>query len=327
MKDDYFYTRAIRLNPQNAGRYYIERAKFYIIEKEYEKALKDYKNAVDLGENFDFEISLLYDLKEYVSADSNIKDLTQKIKLNPDKAFYYIARAKNYKLKKLYNKAFADISKAILLSPETEYYKKMDELCDEIKINNVKQAIKTAIQNGNKEIIFEAYKYQLELCKSKILQNIDYEYWKYIVLRKTFNEIYDLFEDKALVYYIFSDFYIKIKDIGNAIMYCKKAARKAKEQKNIVAEYLYNIQLISLYVNNNYYEKAMNVYETNVKKPSLKKIKQEMVYINNTIPFYVDVFEGNSKSVIRKEMFESRGWKWNIKKMKKQLDINKLQIF
>lgn len=305
MKDEHFYTRALKLNPKKSLEYYIERAKFYVFIKEYEKALFDFQKAKELGANLSSELDYKICLA-YKNADKNILKYSEKINTNPNTDKYYIKRSELYKLKKVYDLAFLDISKAINLHPNIGYYKILDQLCEEIKEDNVNKAIKHALETEDKKIIFKSYMYKLNLCENKIIIGKNISYWKDIALRNLLNDIYNLLEDKAIALYIFSKFYYRIQDIDYAIYYCKKAIEKSREQKNNISEYLYNIELISLYVNNNKFEKAMELSNINIEKPENKNLKKELIKINEFVRCYIDVFEGDCETILNKENLKKK---------------------
>jgi tetratricopeptide (TPR) repeat protein len=111
------YTEAIRLDPNNAD-HYISRGWAYVRKGDYDRAFEDYSQAIKLDpNNADRYISRGF--AYYYKGDNNraIADYTQAIKLVPNNADHYISRGGAYGSKDDYDRAFADYTEAIRLDP------------------------------------------------------------------------------------------------------------------------------------------------------------------------------------------------------------------
>lgn len=109
-----FYSKIISQKPKHAQPY-LERAYFYRELKNYEKALKDYNNAILLNpvaHNFSSRGYVYQKLKQY---DRAIKDYTKAIELDSNSAFDYSFRADLYVKKNQRERAKADFQKACSL--------------------------------------------------------------------------------------------------------------------------------------------------------------------------------------------------------------------
>lgn len=295
MRDEHFYTRSMKLDPKNAVDYYLGRADFYCLEQNYDKAYRDLCEAVKLGadvsENFSYKIC-----KDYIDADENIIKLTKKIEENPKNTYAYYKRSHYYLLQNKSDKAFSDIIKMYETDKCVEFSYLINELCDKIKERNVNNTVK----NANKKQLTAAYKQRIEYAEEQILISHNREYWQYRA-EHDLEEIYNLSKDKALALYLRVNFYERIKNIGNAIFYCKKVLDASKIQKDKTLTYLYATKLIALYANEEKYDKAMQIAVFYPEKPVSEDLKKGLKYINNFASMDVDVLRKNRRTSFKRK--------------------------
>jgi len=117
------YTQAINLEPKNADHYISRGDAYYFYKEDYDRAIADFTQAINLEpKNADHYISrgdAYLEKKDYNKA---FADYTQAINLEPKNAWHYISRGDAYLEKKDYDKAFADYTQAINLSPKDGWY-------------------------------------------------------------------------------------------------------------------------------------------------------------------------------------------------------------
>ena len=113
------FTEAIELSPDSVVRAssYASRGGAYMHKKEYDKAFKDFTEAIKLNptNNYGLRGSAYNRIGEY---DKAIGDLSRAIELNPDRANPYAYRGFAYNHKGEYDKAILDCNKAIKLDPK-----------------------------------------------------------------------------------------------------------------------------------------------------------------------------------------------------------------
>ncbi len=111
------YSRAIELNPKNAGAYNY-RGVAYGVKGEHDLAIKDFNRSIQLNPN-DAEVyynrGVAYDMKSHVG--HAFKNYTKAIQLDPDLAKAYTNRGNAYNNKGRLNCAIKDLNKAIRLKP------------------------------------------------------------------------------------------------------------------------------------------------------------------------------------------------------------------
>ena len=295
MRDEHFYTRSMKLNPKNLAEYYIGRADFYCLEKDYDKAYSDFCEAIKLGvdvsRNYNYKVCL-----DYIEAEKKIEILTAKINKNPESDFLYYKRSRFYLLKNKIKEAFNDVVKMIQINPSVENIYLLNEVCDKIKEYNVNNATKIA----NKKQLIEAYKLRINYAEEQILLRKKEDYWQYKAERDL-DEILKLTKDKALALYLRVNFYENINKIGNAILYCKKVVELSKSQKNKTLTYLYATKLIALYANEEKYDKAMQIALQYQEKPFSEELKKGLKYINKFASMQVDVLRKNIRTSLKRD--------------------------
>ena len=106
------------MNPYFYSLFYKNRANCYSKLKQYDKAINDYTEAIEIDpdeDNYYFERASLYsDLGQFEKA---INDYTKALKLNPNDSCSYFNRAECYITLKQYKKAIDDYTKAMELDP------------------------------------------------------------------------------------------------------------------------------------------------------------------------------------------------------------------
>ena len=296
MRDEHFYTRGIKLNPENTVEYLLGRAEFYCKEQNYDKAYKDIceaiKSGADVSNNRTYKICT-----DYIEAEKNIKLLTDKIEKNPNQIDNYYSRSYYYLLQNKFNDAFRDINKLIELAPCPKSYNIVNKVCDKIKEYNINLAVKNA---GKNELI-TAYKQRIDYAKEMILTRNNHEYWQYRA-EHDLDEILNLVKDKALGLYLRVNFYESINNIGNAILYAKKVLETAKTQQNKTLTYLYATKLIALYSNEENFDKAMQIAVFYPDKPTSEELKKGLKYINEFADMRVDVLRRNIRTELKHYM-------------------------
>ncbi len=288
MKDEHHYTRALKLNPANAAEYYIGRAEFYCIEHEYEKAYQDYCKAEELGADIgkEYRYSTCVD---YINADEHIEQLTKEIENKPNDYKLYFRRATHYLLKRQYDKAIADAECAIKVNPCLETFDFMHGLSEKIKESNVFDAVKLS----DKKNIIDAYKLRIQYAENNVILFEHAEYWQYRA-EKDLDSIIELAKDKTLALYLKVNFYERINNIGNAIMYCKRVVEQSKGRKDSLGKvltYLYEVKLATLYSNERKLKEAMQIALNHPDKPNIPEIKKGLEYINNFAFIHVNVLK------------------------------------
>jgi tetratricopeptide (TPR) repeat protein len=124
--------RAIALESKNAS-YYYKRGILFSKQGLYERAIKDFDNAIDIEGNaarasYYFERGFSY--FEINRFDDALKDLNEAIKKDPNNAQYLYSRSRIHTSKRDDNAANADIEKAIQIDPNnSEYYYKQGMNC------------------------------------------------------------------------------------------------------------------------------------------------------------------------------------------------------
>lgn len=296
MRDEHFYTRAIKLNPEKAGKYYLGRAEFYCIEHDYDKAYKDYIKAEKLGANI--KESHRYNIcEDFINADKHIAELADRIFTNPDDYENYCQRAKYYLLQRKYSKCISDVEKAIQINPCPFTYEFMDDMSYKIREFNVFDSVK----NAKKKDLINAYKLRIKLAQENIILYKNADYWQYRAL-KDLDNIIELAKDKTLALYFKVNFYEGLKDIrrfktdkmyiDNAIHTCKKVIEQSKSRTDKLGRtltYLYEMKLVSLYSNEEDFEQAIKIAILHPDKPTSEDLKKGLKYINDFAFIHVDV--------------------------------------
>ena len=115
------YNQALQLNPKYA-KAFNNRALAYSYKNEYDRAIADFNQALKLNpENakaFNNRGLGYYYKNEY---DRAIADFNQALQLNPNFAEFFNNRGLAYKDKKEYDRAIADFNQALLLNPKNAY--------------------------------------------------------------------------------------------------------------------------------------------------------------------------------------------------------------
>lgn len=302
MRDEHYYTRAIKLNPENAMDYHLGRADFYCMEYAYDKAYKDFTKAQKLGadvsKNSQYKIC-----EEYKNAEKHILLLTEKIEQDPENDCLYCSRARYYLLKKQYNNCFLDASKAININPCPNNYNFMNDICVKIKELNIFDSIK----NSKKKDLISAYQLRINLAKENILIDKKVDYWRYRA-EKDLDSIVELAKDKALALYLKVNFYEDLKHlkffkgdkryVKNAISNCKKVIEISKNRTDTLGKtltYLYEMKLISLYSNEEDMQEAIQIAILHPDKPTSDNLKKGLKYINSFAFMYVDVLRNGTR--------------------------------
>ena len=239
MRDEHFYTRCLKLNPEKALEYYLGRADFYCLEQNYEKAYNDFLEALNLGTDLSNNKQYIV-CKDFIDAENNITHLSKEIETNPQNYNIYIERSRFYLLKNKYKEAFNDILKAAEINPTMETYSLIPDICKKIRESSIHYAVK----NATPQDLINACKQRIEYAAEMINLHHKPDYWQWRA-EHDLDEILSLVKDKTLGLYLRVNFYEKIGNKGSAISYAKKVLEKSKEQNNSILTYLYAIKLIS----------------------------------------------------------------------------------
>ena len=306
MRDEHFYTRAIKLNPEKAVEYYIGRAEFYCLEHEYNKAYKDFTSAIKLGT--DVTNNQKYKIcQDFIKADKEIEILTEKIKNSPDNFELYNERAKFYLLQGKYANCISDINKSIEINPCSYTYEFMDDMLKKIR----EQKVFNIVRNAKKKDLINAYKLRIKLAQENIALNNYVDYWRKRA-ELDLDSIVELSKDKALALYLKVNFYEKLKDIRQyktdnryayiAISSCKKVIEESKKRTDRLGKtltYLYEIKLISLYSWEEDFSKAIKIAVAHPDKPTSNELKKGLKYINEFAFMRVDVLRDNIRTKLK----------------------------
>ena len=288
MKDEHFFTRALKLNPANAAEYYLGRADFYCIEHEYDKAYQDFSKAEELGA--DVKKQYRYNTCiNFINAEEHINQLSNDIKQNPNEYELYCQRATHYLLVGQYNKAIADATSAINIKPCSDTFEFMHDLTEKIKESNVFDAVKFSDKNN----LIDAYKLRIKYAENNIILYEHPQYWQ-MRAEKDLDSIIEIAKDKTLALYLKVNFYEKINNIGNAIMYCKRVVEQSKKRRDNfgkVLTYLYEVKLATLYSNERKLKEAMQIALNHPDKPNTPDIKKGLEYINDFAFIHVNVLK------------------------------------
>jgi tetratricopeptide (TPR) repeat protein len=115
------YSEAIELKQTDAFLYF-SRAYVFNCKKEVEKAIIDYNKAIELQPNDAVFYTFRSNSKRLAGKyDEAIKDCTQAIDLDPNYSYAYSARGRLFHTKGDYDNAIADLTKAIQLRPGSPY--------------------------------------------------------------------------------------------------------------------------------------------------------------------------------------------------------------
>ncbi|WP_017295451.1 serine protease [Geminocystis herdmanii] len=101
---------------------YLNRAKDYYEQGEYEKAIDEYNQALKINPNF--AESYFYRGSTYGTInkyDNAISDLNQALKINPTFAHAYLSRGIIYANQQQYTKAISDLNEALKINPNFAY--------------------------------------------------------------------------------------------------------------------------------------------------------------------------------------------------------------
>ncbi len=306
MRDEHFYTRALKLNPEKAADYYLGRADFYCIEHDYKKASLDYQKAqklgADMNESYRYQTCL-----DYINADKNISELTDKIGKDTENYKLYCDRAKYYLLKREYSKCISDVEEAIQINPCPYIYKFADDIFRKIREFNVFDTV----NNSKKKDLIDAYKLRIELAKENIILYKNAEYWHYRAT-KDLDNIVNLAKDKTLALYLKVNFYEGLKDIrrykkdrtfiDKAIQTCKEVIEQSKKRVDKLGKtltYLYEMKLVSLYSNEEDFEPAIKIAILHPDRPTSKDLKQGLKYINSFAFILIDVLRSGRNSILK----------------------------
>ena len=296
MRDEHYYTRALKLNPERSADYHLGRADFYCIEHEYKKAYQDYQKAQKLGA--DLNKSYRYQTcVDFINSDKNISELTDRISKDTENYELYCNRAKYYLLKREYSKCISDVERAIQINPCSYTYEFSDDIFYKIRELNVFDNV----NNSKKKDIINACKLRIKFAQENINLYKNAEYWHYRAL-KDLDKIVELAKDKTLALYLKVNFYEGLKDIrrfktdkiyiNKAISTCKNVIEQSKNRTDKLGKtltYLYEMKLVSLYSNEEDFEQAIKIAILHPDKPTSEDLKKGLKYINNFAFIHVDV--------------------------------------
>ena len=295
MRDEHFYTRALSLTskPELMAEYYIGRAEWYYKEHQYDKAYQDFCSAKELGSDIEnhwgFPIC-----KDYINADDNIKELTERIKHTPDDYDLYCKRANFYLLKREYDKAVCDAVKAISLKPCPDTYKCLDKLTAKIRECNVHDAV----YHSKKKDLIDAYKLRIELAIEKVKQGDNEDYW---IKRAELDidKIIEMSKDKTLALFLKVDFHGRIYNFDGAIRNCKRVIEQSENRTDKLGRaltYIYAQQLVFLYAHKEKFKEGMDVVLKYSDKPYYEDIKKGLKYIRSFSNIFVDILRKNCRT-------------------------------
>lgn len=300
MRDEHFYTRALKLNPERAVEYYIGRAEFYYREHKYKKACKDYLKAKKMGaDDSDTPFSKIF--KEFLCADNRIKELSEEIIKTPNNDYLYHCRAYYYLRKKQFGKSIVDIEKAIELCPSYSNYTAMDDITQTIR----EITIFNLVDNAKNKNLISAYKQRLNYAKEQIVVSNHSDYWEYKA-EKDLDAIIKHSKDKTLALYFKVNFYENLMRhraskndnlcFRKVIFLCKKVVEQSMNRTDILGKaltYLYKIKLVSLYSNEEDFANAIKMAMLVPDKPTTEYLKKGLEYINNFAHIDVNVLRTN----------------------------------
>ncbi len=128
------YTKAIELQPENAG-FYSKRGECYSAMKNYDNALKDYDKAIELyhknAEDYSGRGRCHFEMKNY---DEALKNCYKAIELDPKCVEAYLVYGKCYFERDNYEEAFKNCDKAIELDPKcVEAYEKRGDCYEKLQ--------------------------------------------------------------------------------------------------------------------------------------------------------------------------------------------------
>ena len=288
MQDEHFYTRALKLNPEKAVEYYLGRANYYCLEHEYEKAYQDFCKAEILGAEVKKEYRYNTCI-DFIKSDERIEELSKEIQNKPKEYKLYCQRATIYLLKRQYDKAILDANCAIKINACAETFDFLHDLAEKIKESNVFDAVK--LSKGIE--LINAYKLRIKYAENNIILYEHPVFWQHLA-EKDMDRVIELAKDKTLALYLKVNFYEKINNMGNAIMYCKKVVEQSKTRTDNfgkVLTYLYEVKLATLYSNERNLKEAMQIALNHPDKPNTPDIKKGLEYINNFAFIHVNVLK------------------------------------
>lgn len=220
---------------------YLNRADWYYQKKDFEHALIDYEKAIELGEDLEEDVCYLECL-DFKNADKKIEEFSKKIEQSPEDVNNYTARAYFYSLKREYDKAIADISAAIKITPSTVLYHARTVLCEDLIEHDLSNAIEVAEDEKKyASLWFRGNYYKEKYLANKeelhFLEKAEEDYLKAITYAN----------DKECAYYELSKFYEDVENLENAIEACKTAIQTANKADNVLFLAKYTEQLASLF--------------------------------------------------------------------------------
>ncbi|MEE3350182.1 MAG: hypothetical protein VZR09_09105 [Candidatus Gastranaerophilaceae bacterium] len=295
MQDEHFYTRALKLNPENAFDYYLGRAEWYCMEHEYEKAYEDLCKAEELiSDNLNyrkrFKKANCYDCGQFINSEKYIETLSKEIEEDPDNCNAYLIRAKMYLLQRQYTKAINDAITALQIRNDISTYRFLHNLFSKITEFNVFDIVKKS--KGSDSQTINALRYRIKLAEEKIVLSENSEYWQKRA-ELDLAEISELSEDKTLALYYKATFYENIKNFDNAVFYCQKVVEQSEERTDNLGKaltYLYKFKLASLnlqlsaknknHMNAEYAYEKLKRMENCTDKPAESDINKAIEYIN-----------------------------------------------
>ena len=292
-----YFDQAIKLNPYISA-YFNFRGKILCdCRNEYEKALKDFKKAVELDPNeadYYFEKGLAYYyLEKYKEA---LKDFSKAIKLNPKEAKYFYQKGYSYYLLNKNKEAIKEFHQAIKLDPNNDQFIYNRGLAY-YYLENYENALfdlNKAIKLNPKKA---QYFYFRGVTSLKFNQNqfAIRDFNKAIKLNP--NEA-DYYFEKGLAYYYLENYKNAIKEFHQAI----------KLDPNNV-DYVYNKGLA--YYNLENFENALKIFD---KAIELNPEKSHIWEFRGRSKYFLDQYEEAIKDLDKAiELNPEDSYSWNFR--------------
>ena len=283
MKDYSFYNRAIKLDPQNAGKYYAGRAVLYFYDMEYELAWNDFQKAKELGAKV--ETNYYYKILKF-SKNSTKEDLVTNIEKTT--SFQQIFNSLNcYLVQRRYADAYKIMG--LLFSANLTVNNKC--FFDSFALKKINKVIFEIEKSKYKTLITQKPRYESPYFSRINLYSKYFDEFSKIekkFYRQRINQDFDTLEkiskNPEYICLFRSKYFEKRNEIRYAIKFCQKAIDIAKNKQHDGFAYIATSILKDLYIKDYNMSKALELATELVENKPLPATLSKAVISFNYIP-------------------------------------------